>query len=102
MTCRGDRGAHGPNPLPARSIVKSLGTPPQWATLRPWLEEQVVPRMNTLLIFRRIAAVLALALLAVLPVRAEQQANPVRPEWCRELPRPAYKNLERIVSPEPW
>src|SRR5215472_8914327 len=25
-----------------------------------------------------------------------------RPEWCRALPRPEYKNLERIASSDPW
>jgi glyoxylase-like metal-dependent hydrolase (beta-lactamase superfamily II) len=60
-------------------------------------------RMNAPLIFPRIAAALMLAMLSGLPARAQQQpSNPVRPEWCRELPRPAYKNLERIASPDAW
>ena len=25
-----------------------------------------------------------------------------KPEWCRNLPRPAYKNLERVSVPDPW
>lgn len=25
-----------------------------------------------------------------------------KPEWCRTLPRPAYKNLERVSVPDPW
>jgi glyoxylase-like metal-dependent hydrolase (beta-lactamase superfamily II) len=30
------------------------------------------------------------------------QGEPIRPEWCRELPRPEYKKLERVLSDEPW
>jgi glyoxylase-like metal-dependent hydrolase (beta-lactamase superfamily II) len=25
-----------------------------------------------------------------------------QPEWCKNLPRPAYSKLERISAPEPW
>ncbi len=32
----------------------------------------------------------------------EPQGEPIRPEWCRELPRPEYKKLERVLSDEPW
>jgi glyoxylase-like metal-dependent hydrolase (beta-lactamase superfamily II) len=31
-----------------------------------------------------------------------QTAEPLRPEWCRQLPRPEYKTLERITSADPW
>ena len=31
-----------------------------------------------------------------------QPAEPLRPEWCRELPRPEYKTLERVASADPW
>ena len=24
------------------------------------------------------------------------------PDWCRALPRPEYKNLERVAVSEPW
>src|SRR5579862_6647555 len=24
------------------------------------------------------------------------------PDWCKALPRPEYKSLERIPSPDPW
>src|SRR5437879_2949564 len=24
------------------------------------------------------------------------------PEWCRPLPRPEYKTLERVLASEPW
>lgn len=29
-------------------------------------------------------------------------ADPLRPSWCRDLPRAAYKNLERVVSTQDW
>ena len=38
--------------------------------------------------------ILALALLSSL--------TPTRPEWCRQLPRPAYSKLERIAVKDPW
>jgi glyoxylase-like metal-dependent hydrolase (beta-lactamase superfamily II) len=31
-----------------------------------------------------------------------QSAEPLRPEWCRELPRPEYKTLDRVSSADPW
>lgn len=33
---------------------------------------------------------------------AQQTGEPLRPEWCRELPRPEYKTLERVLPDEPW
>lgn len=38
---------------------------------------------------------IALFMAAILPA-AE------KPDWCRNLPRPAYKNLERVTVPDPW
>jgi glyoxylase-like metal-dependent hydrolase (beta-lactamase superfamily II) len=35
-------------------------------------------------------------------VSAQQSAEPLRPEWCRQLPRPEYKALERILPDESW
>jgi len=31
-----------------------------------------------------------------------QQPKPEIPAWCRNLPRPAYKKLERVPLPEAW
>lgn len=31
-----------------------------------------------------------------------QQGEPLRPEWCRQLPRPEYKQLRRVDSADPW
>ncbi len=33
---------------------------------------------------------------------AQQSGEPLRPEWCRQLPRPEYRTLERVLSDEPW
>src|SRR6266550_9269426 len=33
---------------------------------------------------------------------AQQSREPLRPEWCSQLPRPEYKSLERVMSDEPW
>jgi glyoxylase-like metal-dependent hydrolase (beta-lactamase superfamily II) len=35
-------------------------------------------------------------------VSAQQSAEPLRPEWCRQLPRPEYKTLERVLPDESW
>ena len=34
--------------------------------------------------------------------RAQKAAEPLRPEWCRELPRSEYKNLERVLADQAW
>jgi glyoxylase-like metal-dependent hydrolase (beta-lactamase superfamily II) len=39
-------------------------------------------------------AFLTLLLTAFMPVQ--------KPEWCRKLPRPAYKKLERVKVSDPW
>jgi glyoxylase-like metal-dependent hydrolase (beta-lactamase superfamily II) len=31
-----------------------------------------------------------------------QQSSPQTPEWCKALPRPEYKSLERVLASEPW
>lgn len=31
-----------------------------------------------------------------------QHGEPLRPEWCRQLPRPQYKQLHRVDSADPW
>jgi glyoxylase-like metal-dependent hydrolase (beta-lactamase superfamily II) len=31
-----------------------------------------------------------------------QPAQPEKPEWCRALPRPEYKTLERVPATDPW
>jgi glyoxylase-like metal-dependent hydrolase (beta-lactamase superfamily II) len=33
---------------------------------------------------------------------AQQSGEPIRPEWCGQLPRPEYKTLERVLSDEAW
>jgi glyoxylase-like metal-dependent hydrolase (beta-lactamase superfamily II) len=34
--------------------------------------------------------------------QSEKRDEPLRPAWCRELPRPQYKNLTRVDSADPW
>ncbi len=45
---------------------------------------------------------LATALLLASAAFAQQTGEPLRPEWCRQLPRPEYKALERVLTTEPW
>ena len=33
---------------------------------------------------------------------AQRSGEPLRPEWCSQLPRPEYKSLERVLSDESW
>ena len=51
-----------------------------------------------------IRPLLTICLAAFLPVTgfAKQPAEPLRPEWCRQLPRPEYAKLQRVLSDEPW
>jgi glyoxylase-like metal-dependent hydrolase (beta-lactamase superfamily II) len=51
-----------------------------------------------------IRPLLALCLLAIVAsaASAQKSAEPLRPEWCRQLPRPEYKTLERVLPDEPW
>jgi glyoxylase-like metal-dependent hydrolase (beta-lactamase superfamily II) len=49
----------------------------------------------------RIAGVLCFIGMAVIAFAAPE-GEPIRPEWCRELPRPEYKKLERVLTDEPW
>jgi glyoxylase-like metal-dependent hydrolase (beta-lactamase superfamily II) len=48
------------------------------------------------------ALVLASALFGQGTQRPEAQNEPLRPEWCRTLPRPAYKHLERMPIANGW
>ena len=64
-------------------------------------------REITIILPRRVAATTWLTLLAFLlvPGLASSQINagePLRPEWCRQLPRPQYKNLERVNVTDDW
>jgi len=49
-----------------------------------------------------IALSLAAAILCASPLRAQTINNALTPDWCRQLPRPQYKNLERVPSADPW
>ena len=41
-------------------------------------------------------------LLAQLPPRAEARNEPLKPSWCRTLPRAGYRNLERVPLDSNW
>ena len=51
-----------------------------------------------------IRALSAFCLIAILATGsfAQQPAEPLRPEWCRQLPRTEYGKLERMLGDEPW
>src|SRR5882672_7686676 len=46
----------------------------------------------------------AMCLITALSIAAcgQKSAEPIRPEWCRELPRKEYKSLERVLPDESW
>src|ERR1700736_13874 len=43
---------------------------------------------------------LMVALLLLASLGASQ--NPIKPDWCKALPRQEYKTLERVLPNEPW
>src|SRR3984885_11373819 len=49
-----------------------------------------------------IALVLFALTIAAPTVCAQSSNSNVTPDWCKQLPRPQYKNLERLPSPDPW
>jgi glyoxylase-like metal-dependent hydrolase (beta-lactamase superfamily II) len=36
------------------------------------------------------------------PLQAATAATTEKPEWCKNLPRPEYKSLERVLATDPW
>ncbi|HXN98804.1 MAG TPA: MBL fold metallo-hydrolase [Candidatus Acidoferrales bacterium] len=52
--------------------------------------------------FIPIAIALFTLVIAAPSARAQVPASNVTPDWCEQLPRPQYKNLERVPSPDPW
>ena len=50
----------------------------------------------------RLPRALCLVCASAIALSAQQSAEPLRPEWCRQLPRPEYKTLERVLPDEPW
>jgi glyoxylase-like metal-dependent hydrolase (beta-lactamase superfamily II) len=51
---------------------------------------------------RTFSAFLLLALACTLAGAQVQSGEPLRPEWCRELPRPEYAKLERVNLNDDW
>jgi glyoxylase-like metal-dependent hydrolase (beta-lactamase superfamily II) len=51
---------------------------------------------------RIFAAIAACVFCISIIVAGQQPAEPLNPEWCRRLPRPEYKALERVATPDPW
>jgi glyoxylase-like metal-dependent hydrolase (beta-lactamase superfamily II) len=51
----------------------------------------------------RLAALAGLlAFVSTVSAFSQKAGEPLRPEWCRELPRPAYKNLTRADVHSDW
>jgi glyoxylase-like metal-dependent hydrolase (beta-lactamase superfamily II) len=50
---------------------------------------------------QRVLAVLALLAAAAL-AQGGAGVPTATPDWCKKLPRPAYANLKRVPSPDPW
>ena len=46
--------------------------------------------------------ILHLILLAAVTSQVAAESQIGRPEWCKELPRPEYKSLERVATSDPW
>jgi glyoxylase-like metal-dependent hydrolase (beta-lactamase superfamily II) len=51
---------------------------------------------------RCIVVALCALTIAAPAVRAQSSNSNVTPDWCKQLPRPQYKSLERVPSADPW
>jgi glyoxylase-like metal-dependent hydrolase (beta-lactamase superfamily II) len=61
------------------------------------------PSVLTPVLLSALAGVpLSLAQRGISHARPEVENEPLRPEWCRQLPRPGYKLLHRVPLPDPW
>ena len=71
---------------------------------RTKLAKEIIRRYAvTLHIPTKIFFAFLLALLACVSVAAQvSSGEPLRPEWCRELPRPEYAKLERVKVASDW
>jgi glyoxylase-like metal-dependent hydrolase (beta-lactamase superfamily II) len=49
-----------------------------------------------------IAVALFAVILAAPSARPQSPGRPSTTDWCSQLPRPQYKNLDRVPSPDPW
>ncbi|MGH9676924.1 MAG: hypothetical protein ACRD36_07460, partial [Candidatus Acidiferrum sp.] len=53
-------------------------------------------------------SVFAIAIVALVgaqhaaPLQAKALPQSEKPEWCKPLPRPEYKSLERVLANDPW
>src|SRR5713101_7815510 len=56
------------------------------------------PRIGGIVRFRNALALVAIVCFAG-PLAAQTNQ---KPEWCRPLPRPEYKSLQRVLPDEPW
>jgi glyoxylase-like metal-dependent hydrolase (beta-lactamase superfamily II) len=48
------------------------------------------------------ASLLAMCCMAIAQDRPEAKNEPLTPGWCKKLPRPGYKNLERVPTGQSW
>ena len=66
------------------------------------------PGYNHRFLFMRRANILGCVVLSLAAMVSAPRAgaqtiqNSLTPDWCRELPRPQYKHLERVPSADPW
>jgi glyoxylase-like metal-dependent hydrolase (beta-lactamase superfamily II) len=51
---------------------------------------------------RKTTSRLTVIFLGMLSALSAAQTEPLRPEWCRQLPRPQYKSLERVKAADGW
>lgn len=60
------------------------------------------PVFMTLLLFACLGISTSGGQQAMTPARPEAENEPLRLEWCRQLPRPEYKLLNRVPLPDRW
>lgn len=55
------------------------------------------------MVSRRSSALLRAALIFLVGIGAGQAcADSPKPDWCKALPRPEYRSLERVATQDPW
>src|SRR2546427_12492457 len=50
----------------------------------------------------KIITAVPLTFLLFIPATLQAQQEKQIPEWCKPLPRPEYKSLQRVLPDEPW
>ena len=51
---------------------------------------------------RRVLHGIAIGVIVIIMISSNSLSAAEKPDWCEQLPRPEYKNLERVQVPDSW